>query len=74
MTSIGLTANFVLEIKFGSISIQSDCRGYQEVSERQEFEIIAQVNDNIQSKITFIHMDVFRGQCGELVLVMPLRP
>ena len=75
MTSIGLTTNFVLEINLGSISIQSDCRCNQEVEviERQAFEIIAQVNDNIQAKLTFIHMDVFNGQCGELVLVLSLR-
>ena len=67
MTSIGLTTNFMLEIKYGSISIQSDCRGNQEfeVIERQAFKFIAQVNDNIQAKLTFIHMDVFSGKCGE---------
>ena len=76
MTSIGLNTNFVLEIKSGSISIHSDCRGNQEVEviERQELEIIAQVNENIQDKLTFIHMDVFSGKCGELVLVMSLGP
>ena len=76
MTSIGLTTNFVLEIKYGYISIQSDCRCNQEVEvvERQAFKIIAQVNDNIQAKLTFIHMDVFSGKCGEIVLVIPQWP
>ena len=75
ITSIGLTTNFVLEINSGSISIQSDCRGNQEVEvvEIQKFKIMAQVNDNILDKITFIHMDVFNAKCGELVLVMPMQ-
>ena len=74
LTSIGLATNFVLEIKFGSISIQIDYRGNQEVEvvERKPFELIARVNENIQAKITFIHVDVFNGKCGELVLVMSL--
>ena len=67
MTSIGLTTNVVLEINFGSITIRSDCRANQEVEfvKTQAFKIIEQVNDNIQAKLTFIHMDVFSGKCGE---------